>query len=363
MKHLPFLALTLLFLTSGCASGPERSVEQIVSEEVASLQSNEAYEAVSVALHVDGNEYTFHFGTLHDGTTPTDATLYEIGSLTKTYTGLILAQAVKDELVELDDPIANYLPNKYTPNFVRDGRVATLRDLATHTSGLPVNLACNEANLSVEARLACYKNYSRAHFFEALTKTSILDTPGVQYRYSNAGIRLLSHILEDVYGEQYPDLLDRIVFRGSGEADTLFRLGPDDEDRLAKGKDQAGKLMPAASEYYFGAGALKTTTDSFLNHIAFYLESNDPLIETAIMQIAGEKDGLGRAYVWNTFRYASEGMLYHAGGTFGTSSWVALYPKEEIGVFLVTPFVSADAQNELNGASNRIVERLRDRKK
>lgn len=132
----------------------------------------------------------------------------------------------------------------------------------------------------------------------------------------------------------------------SGEEDTLFRLAQGDEARLAIGKNETG--------------ALKTKTASLLKHMTFYFDSSDRVIDTVITQIAGDKDGLGRAYVWNTFRYASEGMLYHAGGTFGTSSWIALYPREKLGVFLVTPYVSPSAQDALNGVSNRIVERLRE---
>ena len=359
MAKFRLLAIIALVTLEGCAAKDPASLREIVVQEVLALQTDSNYQAVSGAIFLNGESFQFHYGVLPDGQTPDTNTLYEIGSLTKTYTGLLLAQAIEDGKLELNAPVANYLNNFSADHFSKEGRDATIRDLAAHTSGLSVNIACNNPDLTTAAKVECYQGHDRVTFFQKLQETSLLDKPGERYRYSNAGIRLLSHIIEDAYTLPYQELLQTYVFSLSGEEDTLFRLGIDDTNRLAVGRDQTGQLMPNASEYYFGAGALKTTTDSFLKYMALYLENPKSVTQRAITLIAGDTDGLGRAYVWNTFRYDSEGMLYHAGGTFGTSSWVALYPRENLGIFLVTPLTSPDAQQRLNEASNKIVDRLR----
>ncbi len=89
------------------------------------------------------------------------------------------------------------------------------------------------------------------------------------------------------------------------------------------------------------------------------MQEDNKLAERALTLLAGERDGLGRAFIWNTFQLDTEGQYYHGGGTFGTSSWVSLYKRKKLAVFLVTPYVSASMQEELNDVSNRIIKRSR----
>jgi len=337
-------------------------IDNIISKEIDILMRDKKFQSVSGAIYLDGFGKSFHYGKMDNAKKPNDNTLFEIGSLTKTYTGLLLAQAVHDGQINLDDAVTDHVSHINPEIFVKNGKTATIRDLATHMSGLPVNLSCGGDELTVEVRFKCYQDYGRDQFNYKLSRALILDPPGTKYRYSNAGIRLLSHIIEDTYSMSYSELLNRFIFNRSGETDTLFRLGNGDRERLAIGKNEHGNIMPNASEFYFGAGALKTSTASYLDHLTFYLESGAPIVELATKLIAGDMNGLGRAYVWNTFRLESEGMLYHAGGTFGTSSWAALYPKENMAIFLVTPLSSPNAQQLLNETSNRIIDAVRARR-
>lgn len=351
------VATFFLLLTPHPAAA--QPVADIVEEEVQSLLQKTEFRAVSVAVFAHGREHQFHYGTLIDGTKPDERTLYEIGSLTKTYTGLLLAQAIVDGKAGLDDPVTNYLPAGQYPNLFHDGAPITLRQIATHTSGLPVNLNCTGETLSVQARFTCFKTYSDAVFFAKLAETQLLDTPGARYRYSNAGIRLLSHILQSVYGLSYPEMLARFVFPRSGEDATFFRMPEGSDFRLAQGRDGAGSPMPTASDYYFGAGALKATAGSMAKYLRLNITSSDPAVTLAHTLAAGNADGLGRALVWNTFNYSKpDKMLYHSGGTFGTSSWLALHPNQKIGMFLVSNVATPDAQAQLNQISNRIAARI-----
>ncbi len=94
-----------------------------------------------------------------------------------------------------------------------------------------------------------------------------------------------------------------------------------------------------------------------LNYMKMYLESNDKVVKQAMGRLAGDVQ-YGRAYAWYTYNYDKENkVLYHNGGTFGHSSWIALYPDQKIGIFIVTNIVTADSQIKLNELSNSIISK------
>jgi CubicO group peptidase (beta-lactamase class C family) len=135
-------------------------------------------------------------------------------------------------------------------------------------------------------------------------------------------------------------------------------LRNDGNSNVSVGKDSNGVAMPIINGYYNYAGGLKSTTTSMLDYMKMYLESNDKVVKQAMNRLAGDVR-YGRAYAWNTYNYDKENkMLYHNGGTFGHSSWIALYPNQKIGIFLVTNIVTPDSQSKLNELSNSIINRI-----
>jgi CubicO group peptidase (beta-lactamase class C family) len=201
--------------------------------------------------------------------------------------------------------------------------------------------------------------HDRADLLTRLSDLELLATPGAEYRYSNSGIRVLGAVLEDLYGAPFDALIRRVVFTRTGQVDTHVTLSPEDRSRWQIGSHENGLPVPDGSDYVNPAGGLIASTPDMGRYLAFYVSSGDPLADRAMALLAGDSDGLGRAYVWNTFQLDTEGQLYHGGGTFGTSAWASLYPRESLAIFLVTPYVSSSAQSELNAAANRIIARYR----
>ncbi|WP_428740719.1 serine hydrolase domain-containing protein [Tenacibaculum sp.] len=355
------LILMLSILTS-CSinkkpAKTQNNIEKIVNKELTEFLKGSEFSALSGAIYVHGKTYQFHFGKLIDGTKPNNQTLYEIGSLSKTYVGLLLSQAVFDGKLSLDSDIREYLPPKKYSHLKLKNSPMTLRHLATHTSGLPVNLSCNDLNF--DEKFNCYKLYSKDVFFDKLSKTKLIDESGENYHYSNTGIALIGYILEDVYNDTYPNLLKKYVFSKSKETNTFYRLNKSSIKKMAVGKNEKGEIMPLASEFYNSAGALKSNTNSMLNYIKMYMNSNDPVVTQSLKLLTEENNRLGRAFVWNTYDYSgSNQMFYHSGGTFGFSSWIALYPKNQIGIFLVTNVATSDAQEKLNQISNKVINEI-----
>lgn len=89
------------------------------------------------------------------------------------------------------------------------------------------------------------------------------------------------------------------------------------------------------------------------------MKSKDTVVKQSLSSLTEKTNRLGRAYVWNTFEFNTPNqMFYHSGGTFGFSSWIALYPKKNIGIFLVTNVSNSNAQEKLNQVSNRIIDKI-----
>lgn len=368
MRELTILIFLSLFM--GCTSKQqsqyasaenfkisEKSLEKIINEELSEFLEP-PYTALSGAVYINGKTYQFHYGKLINGKQANDQTLHEIGSITKTYTGLILSQAIQDKKVTLDSDIRTYLVDDYPNLELTDKNPITLRHLITHTSGLPVSINCQNRGLEIKEQISCFDTFTKNDFFFKLKKISLIDNSGKNYYYSNAGIQLVGYILEDIYQSSFQDLLEKYVFSRSGELNTISETNNDTNVNIAIGKNSNGTPMPLENGFYVYAGGLKSSTSSMVNYIKMYLESDDPVIKQTMNLLMGDVQ-YGRAFAWNTYDYdQNRKMLYHNGGTFGQSSWIALYPNQKIGIFLVTNVLTDNSQGELNDLSNKIIEQI-----
>src|SRR6266404_7440866 len=131
-------------------------------------------------------------------------TVFEIGSVTKTFTTLVLQDMVERGEVKLDDPVAKYLPESVkVPS--RNGRQITLLDLATHTAGLPRD----PSNLTPTGGLPenAFADYSVENLYTFLSNFALDRDPGTKFEYSNVGMALLGHILALMAGTNYEVLV------------------------------------------------------------------------------------------------------------------------------------------------------------
>ena len=142
-------------------------------------------------------------GSGDDNGRPLDGdSVFEIGSITKTFTATLLAVMVQNDEVNLDDPVASLLPaGTSVPS--RDGRQITLEDLATHTSGLPRN----PANLDPDDPDNPYADYTVTQLYDFLGSYELTTDPGSHFEYSNVGAALLGHALALRAGMPFEDLV------------------------------------------------------------------------------------------------------------------------------------------------------------
>jgi serine-type D-Ala-D-Ala carboxypeptidase/endopeptidase len=207
------------------------------------------------------------------GALPLDGdSVFEIGSMTKVFTGILLADMVQRDDVDLTDPVAALLRREVrVPE--RNGRPITLLDLTTHFSGLPMN----PTNLApVKRHENPYAGYTLSRLYEFLSSYELARDPGETIEYSNIGVALLGQALSVRSETPYEALVDQRISRPLGMTHTAVTLTPWMKDHLVRGHDRAGN--PVANwdlSALAGMGGLRSTANDLLTFAAANLSSED----------------------------------------------------------------------------------------
>jgi len=260
-----------------------------------------------------------------DARVPDGDTVFEIGSVTKLFTGILLAQGVENNEVQLDDPISLYLPEGViAPEY--EGKSITLLDLATHYSGLP---PFRTTNLCEE--------YTIDQMYGYLSEVRLTRAPGSMYEYSNFASGLLGHLLARVAGqEDYEALLLERIAHPLGMDSTRIRVTPEMQSRLAAPHDD--DLLPSCSDIesaFYPSGGIRSTANDMLTFLAAEMELTETDLLPA-MQLANtpqrlsdgaEPIGLG----W------SAGTIHNISGrTMGYYSVLGWDTQRKIGAIVLT---------------------------
>ena len=260
-------------------------------------------------------------------------TVFEIGSATKVFTSLLLADMVQRKQVALDDPVAKYLPPTVKmPE--RNGRSITLLDLSTHTSGLPRL----PGNMKPKDPDNPYADYSVEQLYQFLSGYELTRDIGSRYEYSNLGGGLLGHALARRAGTDYEALVESRICAPLGMKNTVITLTPEMKARLAVGHNAA--LDPVKNwdlPTLAGAGALRSTANDLLSFLAANLGySKSPLAPAMESMLKPRKptgkEGLEIAMGWHIFTSNGKEIIWHNGGTGGYRSFIGFDPKTRTGV-------------------------------
>ena len=272
-----------------------------------------------------------------DGTQQPDGdTVFEIGSVTKVFTSLILADMIEKGEVKPDDPVAKFLPATVkVPS--RNGRQITLLDLSMQVSGLPRL----PDNLKPADPANPYADYDAAKLYEFLSRYTLTRDPGEKYEYSNLAVGLLGHALALKAGMSYEELLRRRIFDPLGMSGTSITLSEAQKKRLAPGYD--GGLKPVKNWDFAvlaGCGAVRSTVNDMLKFVAANLELTDTPLKFAVRRMRAVTKGIGApdleiGMAWHVFTKFDTRIWWHNGGTYGYRSFVGFNPAKKEGVVLL----------------------------
>lgn len=262
---------------------------------------------------------------------PDAHTVFELGSITKTFTALLLAEMVTRGEVDYDDPITAYLPCEARPRHTGEVPI-TLAHLATHTAGLP-RLPANLYLTALPAwRTNPYAHYRLENLYRATARIRVPPQPGAHVRYSNFGVGLLGQLLANAVGGDYQDLVLDRVCRPLGMIDTRASPGPLCATGYRRGRPVPAGEMGALA----GAGILRSSATDLLRYLQAHLHPDATslavaLRATQVPRVAAKgKDRI--CLVWNhrSSRYGD--VLFHSGGTRGFTAFVGFCPQADTGV-------------------------------
>jgi len=251
------------------------------------------------------------------GPEATPDTVFEIGSITKVFTALLLADMVERGEVMLNDPVRKFLPASVTiPS--RGGKQITLVDLATQTSGLPRD----SVKVDLDSATSAYADYTAPQLYAFVGSYRLERDPGSKYEYSNVGFGLLGHALALRAGMSYEDLLRRRIFEPLGMTSTTITLNAEQRSRRATGYNGKQRAVePWTGGVIDPTGSIVSTAADMLKFGAAMVDPNSPLKAAfaRMTSVRRPSDGPRSDQVlgWGIFRLGPNELVGHSGGTLG----------------------------------------------
>ena len=329
-------ALLLSAATSHAADPPLPTDEQVRDLLRQRIDVEKRGVGIAVGL-IDGRtrRVVCYGSTARDGSVEVSAdTVFEIGSVTKSFTDLLLADMVRRGEVKLDDPVAKYLPAAVKVPMSGERQI-TLLDLATHRSGLPRM----PANFHPTDPADPYADYTPELLYAFLSGYALPRDIGSKMEYSNLGVGLLGHALALCAGRSYEDLVVERVCRPLGMADTRITLSPAMRERLAKPYDET--LTPAHNwdiATISGAGALRSDANDMLKFVAAELDAATfpAMADTQTARNHGNSEKIDLGLGWFIDRTDEPTILWHNGATGGYHAFVGFCPARRTGVVVLS---------------------------
>ena len=257
--------------------------------------------------------------------------VFEIGSITKVFTGLLLAEATRRGMVGLDDSVHGHLPVSFK---LTDS--ITFRQLISHSSGLP-RLPSQVFFAGMRNEPNPYAGFDDAEMNTWLTEYAVQSAaPGERYEYSNLGMGLVGYALSHRSKTPYADLLDHIVFDKYGMDDTTLDTAAI-QNRYVRGIDSQGR--PGVHwnlEALAPAGGLLSTAEDMARFAMAHLRE-DALLAAGREPIFEVNENLDIGMAWHILKdKGAHPWYWHNGATGGYSSSLILIPGEQRAVIVLT---------------------------
>jgi CubicO group peptidase (beta-lactamase class C family) len=309
--------------------------------------------AVAVVTPTNAAIMTFGRPSLAWDTRTSANSLFEIGSITKTFTGLTLARQIERGAVELDQPVQELLPPGV--KLPEAARGITLRHLTTHSSGFP-RVPDSHSPLPAIGMLLFgsdpYAGYTAGDLLADVRTVKLASKPGTQGCYSNFGMTLLGYLLARKAGSSYEVLVKREVCLPLGMQDTTITVSRSQAPRVAQGYRTLWRCGPRVlalrSAPWFknndlgGCGALRSTASDMLRYLQANMHPEGQPLEQALRKthqvlIKEDEDvSFGMNWIIVHNQRLKQRLIWHNGGTGGFRSFVGFTGDRRFGVVILS---------------------------
>lgn len=261
--------------------------------------------------------------------------VFEIGSISKTFTGVLLADMVKKGDVKLDDPLQSLLPEGVTAPTLNEEPIR-LYQMSNHTSslpGMPNNFApANPANP--------YVDYSEEQLYAFLNNYKLPRAIGSEYQYSNYAVGLLGYVLAAKRNLTYEELMMEIIVNPLGMENTSITLSSSMKDNLAKGHSNGTEVENWDIPTLAGAGAIRSTAVDMLKYLAANMGIEKSSLYPAMQLSHKNSRSVGSSPIvglgWHTMVFDDQEIIWHNGGTGGYRTFAGFIKGGDMGVVVLS---------------------------
>ena len=342
MKHyrISLLFLLISFVGIQCQHDTDKKdITGLPSEVVESVDrriEEGLTPSIAIAIIDSSGLKFFNFGkTAMRGQEVNENTIYEIGSITKVFTGILLAQQVLDERLKLEDEINNFLPDNINVPVMGDKEI-TFGNLTDHTSGLPGM----PYNFRPANPRNPYADYTVEQMYEFISSYHPVRTVGSEFEYSNLAQGLLGHLLAINMDLTYEELMVQQIAFPLEMNDTRIELTKRMKENLALGYSGRRHVQNWDIPALAGAGAIRSSTSDMAKFVSANLAYiNSPLREAMELshQIRHDKAGdRSIAMGWHIMKGDKGNIICHGGATGGYRTFIGFVKETGKGVVLLT---------------------------
>jgi serine-type D-Ala-D-Ala carboxypeptidase/endopeptidase len=365
------IAIALLGLSGHSVLAADLTPNAAVDSAARVFMADPQAVGLSIGVLEADRSYTFNYGTTVRGEKrpPTEHTLYPIASITKTFTGSLLALATVEQKLSLDQDIRKFLKGDYANLEIR-GQPIRVRDLLNHRSGLPFMLPDRPDLMPgyqgepitryLERTAKALDNYTREDFYADLRQVRLDAPPGEKFRYSNAAAQLAGYVLEGIYETSFEALVQEKINHPLGMNETAIALPPRELDRLARGYDGTEILFPPPRNDLQAAGALKSSVADLLKYLRWHLAEADPAVKLSHEPIFTDGN-YAAALNWQIFKNNGRRLIWQEGTVPGFTSYLLFEPELNLGLVVLTNDSDRMSSARIATLANEILKALDNR--
>src|SRR5690554_1106055 len=312
-------------------------ISQEVKENIKFRVDNDVSTGIVVGVVTPEGTNYFSYGvkSLKTNEAVDENSVFEIGSISKTFTGLLLADMVEKGELKLDDPLQSLLPEGVTAP-TKNGESIKLYQLSNHTSSLPRM----PSNITMENPANPYADYSAKQMFEFLNNYELTRAIGSELEYSNYAVGLLGYLLAEKRKMTYEELLIDVISQPLNLENTRIQFTTQMKENLAKGHNGGIEVENWDLPTLAGAGGIRSTAVDMIKYISANLNLEKSSLSSAIQlthqNVDNELGGLG----WFIMEKEEDTIIWHGGLTGGYATFSGFIKDKNIAVVVLSNSVA-----------------------
>jgi D-alanyl-D-alanine-carboxypeptidase/D-alanyl-D-alanine-endopeptidase len=324
-------------------------LDSVVDRAVKIYQQNGKRVGLSIGFSIKGKTYLYNYGETFPNSKilPTSRSIYEIGSITKTFTGLLVSHAISEGKLNLNDDVRKFLPEQFPNLQYPNSNPVKIAYLLAHTAKFP-----NSFGDVLSTSLTEQEFLSQLH---AIRLDSLKK---FKYEYSNIGYQLLGYVLGRIYHSSYQDLVHKYITGPLKMSDT--RVSYADNEPLLKGFNNTTTAVDAMPVTFPSAGGLRSTVADLLKYLQYQNDAPNESVRRTQRIIYGDVDQEAFGFQWSIGKtWNWDQYLRIDGGTNGFRSFCVVYPNEKINIVILSNQKDDSAGLELYKLTIAIFQHLK----